>query len=58
LNYAEETYSSLTIQGSLENYVHTTYADISKIHEEIGWKPQIDFEEGVRRVCAPYMQDD
>jgi len=42
----------------LENYVHNTCADISKIHEETGWKPQINFEEGVRRVCAPYMEDD
>ncbi|QKY22233.1 NAD-dependent epimerase/dehydratase family protein (plasmid) [Halolamina sp. CBA1230] len=42
----------------LENYVHNTCADISKIHEETGWKPQINFEEGVRRVCASYMEDD
>ncbi|WP_248898284.1 NAD-dependent epimerase/dehydratase family protein [Haloplanus halobius] len=42
----------------LENYVHNTCADISKIYEATGWKPQISFEEGVRRVCAPYMEDD
>ena len=42
----------------LENYVHNTCADISKIHEATGWKPQISFEKGVRRVCASYMEDD
>lgn len=40
----------------LENYVHNTCADISKIHEQTGWTPQIDFAEGVRRVCAPYIE--
>jgi len=41
----------------LENYVHDTCADISKIREATGWEPQITFEEGVRRVCAPYLDD-
>jgi len=35
-------------------YVHDTCADASKINEETGWEPQIDFEEGIRRVCAQY----
>ena len=35
-------------------YVHDTCADASKIHDETGWEPQIDFEEGIRRVCAQY----
>ncbi|SIR73102.1 NAD-dependent epimerase/dehydratase family protein [Natronorubrum thiooxidans] len=39
----------------LENYVHDTYADSSKFHSETGWEPQVDFEEGVRRVCQPYL---
>jgi len=39
----------------LENYVHDTCADVSKIAEATGWEPRIDFEEGVRRVCEPYL---
>jgi UDP-glucose 4-epimerase len=39
----------------LNNYVHDTCADISKIREATGWEPQIPFEEGVRRVCEPYL---
>ncbi|MFC4543282.1 NAD-dependent epimerase/dehydratase family protein [Halosolutus amylolyticus] len=38
-------------------YVHDTCADSSKIREETGWEPRIDFEEGVRRVCAPYTDE-
>jgi UDP-glucose 4-epimerase len=36
-------------------YVHDTCADSSKMREATGWEPQIDFEEGIRRVCAPYQ---
>ena len=39
----------------LENYVHDTCADISKIREATSWEPQISFEEGVERVCDPYL---
>jgi len=42
----------------LENYVHDTCADISKIREATGWEPQISFEEGVERVCAPYLDSE
>jgi UDP-glucose 4-epimerase len=41
----------------LENYVHDTCADISKIKEATGWEPRISFEEGVERVVAPYRDD-
>ncbi|MFB6269406.1 MAG: NAD-dependent epimerase/dehydratase family protein [Halobacterium sp.] len=41
----------------LENYVHDTCADISKIREATGWEPEISFEEGVRRVCEPYLDE-
>ncbi len=41
----------------LENYVHDTCADISKIRAATGWEPEISFEEGIRRVCAPYLDD-
>ncbi len=41
----------------LENYVHDTCADISKIQDATGWKPQISFEEGVERVVEPYRDD-
>ena len=36
-------------------YVHDTCADYEKIHEETGWEPQIDFEEGISQVCAQYQ---
>ncbi len=39
-----------------EVYVHDTCADPSKMHEATGWEPQVDFREGVRRVCAPYTE--
>ena len=42
----------------LENYVHDTCADITKIREATGWEPEVDFEEGVRRVCAPYLDEE
>jgi UDP-glucose 4-epimerase len=35
-------------------YVHDTCADYSKINEATGWEPEVDFEEGIRRVCAQY----
>jgi UDP-glucose 4-epimerase len=35
-------------------YVHDTMADTTRIREATGWEPEISFEEGVRRVCAPY----
>ncbi|MFC7007842.1 NAD-dependent epimerase/dehydratase family protein [Halalkalicoccus salilacus] len=38
-------------------YVHDTCADPSKIHEATGWEPEIDFREGIRRVCAPYASE-
>ena len=36
-------------------YVHDTCADYDKIHDETGWEPQIDFEEGISQVCAQYQ---
>jgi len=36
-------------------YVHDTMADVTKFREATGWEPAIDFEEGVRRVCAQYQ---
>lgn len=35
-------------------YVHDTCADASKLREETGWTPEIDFEKGIRRVCEVY----
>jgi len=35
-------------------YVHDTMAEASKLRAETGWEPEIDFEEGLRRVCAQY----
>jgi UDP-glucose 4-epimerase len=39
----------------MKNYVHDTMADPSKIREATGWEPEIPFEEGLERVCAPYL---
>jgi UDP-glucose 4-epimerase len=36
-------------------YVHDTCADYSKINDATGWEPQIDFEEGIERVCRQYI---
>ena len=44
------------IENPLDVYVHDTMADATKMHEATGWEPEISFEEGVARVCAPYKQ--
>ncbi|WP_121743416.1 NAD-dependent epimerase/dehydratase family protein [Natronorubrum halophilum] len=49
----EPTYEAVP----LENYIYDTCGDSSKIREETGWEPRIDFEEGVERVCQPYLSD-
>ncbi|MFB6124481.1 MAG: NAD-dependent epimerase/dehydratase family protein [Halanaeroarchaeum sp.] len=36
-------------------YVHDTLADASKLREATGWEPEISFEEGIERVCEPYL---
>ena len=42
------------VENPLDVYVHDTKADPSKMKEATGWEPEIDFEEGVARVCEPY----
>jgi UDP-glucose 4-epimerase len=42
------------IENPLDEYVHDTMADYTKLYEETGWEPKIAFEEGVSRVCEPY----
>ena len=37
-------------------YVRDTCADASKMREDTGWEPEIDFEEGIARVCQPYQE--
>jgi UDP-glucose 4-epimerase len=37
-------------------YVHDTCADTSKMREETGWEPEINFEAGIRRVCSQYTE--
>jgi len=48
----DPTYVENPIPASV--YVHDTCADPTKMREATGWEPEIDFEEGVRRVCAAY----
>lgn len=38
----------------LDNYVEHTIADATKLEAATGWTPEISFEEGIERVCAPY----
>ena len=38
-----------------EVYVHDTCADASKLQVATGWAPEIDFEEGIRRVIEVYQ---
>jgi UDP-glucose 4-epimerase len=41
--------------NTMKNYVHDTMADPSKMHAATGWEPEIGFDEGLSRVCAPYL---
>ncbi len=41
----------------LDNYNFAQRADASKLREATGWEPQVSFEEGVRMVCAPYVEE-
>jgi len=45
------------IECPFDGYVHDTMADISKFHEATGWVPEIGFEDGVERVCEPYLDE-
>ncbi|MFK8213107.1 NAD-dependent epimerase/dehydratase family protein [Haloferax volcanii] len=45
------------VENPLDVYVHDTKADCTKIREATGWEPRITFEEGVRRVCEPYLDE-
>ncbi|MBC9986746.1 MULTISPECIES: NAD-dependent epimerase/dehydratase family protein [Haloferax] len=45
------------VENPFEVYVHDTKADYSKMHEATGWEPEVSFEEGVQRVCEPYLDD-
>jgi UDP-glucose 4-epimerase len=45
------------VENPLPVYVHDTMADASKLREATGWEPEVAFEEGVERVCAPYRED-
>jgi UDP-glucose 4-epimerase len=45
------------VENPLDVYVHDTLADASKLRAATGWEPEIDFPEGVARVCAPYRED-
>ncbi len=39
----------------LTNYNYQQRFDVSKLQAATGWEPQVDFEEGVEMVCAPYV---
>jgi nucleoside-diphosphate-sugar epimerase len=37
------------------NEILDLYADISKADSDLGWRPQVSFEEGIRRCLADYV---
>jgi len=39
----------------LTNYNYRQRFDVTKLREATGWAPTVSFPEGVRRVCAPYV---
>ena len=41
-----------------ENYNYRQRADPSKLQRATGWTPRVSFEEGVQRVCEPYVSGD
>jgi Nucleoside-diphosphate-sugar epimerases len=43
------------VENPLPVYVHDTCADASKLQAATGWQPEVDFAEGVRRVCSAYQ---
>ncbi|QIB75508.1 NAD-dependent epimerase/dehydratase family protein [Halogeometricum borinquense] len=45
------------IENPLDEYVHDTMADPTKMKEATGWEPEISFEKGVQRVCEPYLDE-
>lgn len=38
-----------------EVYIHHTCADFSKLAAATGWKPTIEIEEGIERLCSQYL---
>jgi UDP-glucose 4-epimerase len=43
------------VENPFEVYVHDTMADYTKMREATGWEPEVSFEDGVERVCDPYL---
>ena len=39
----------------LKNYNYQQRADPSRLRVATGWEPTVDFEDGVERVCEPYL---
>lgn len=39
-------------------YVHDTCADPSAFQAATGWTPSVDFDDGIRRVCAQYRAEE
>lgn len=39
-----------------EVYVKHQYSDFERFVAETGWEPEISFEEGVQKVCEPYLE--
>lgn len=44
------------VECPFDGYVTDTLADCTGFRAATGWSPQVGFEEGVRRVCSPYIE--
>lgn len=44
------------VECPFSNYIRNTCAEISKFKEETGWEPEVDFQEGIERVCEAYLE--
>jgi len=42
----------------LSNYNYAQRADATRLREATGWEPEIPFEEGLKQVCAAYVDDE
>lgn len=52
----EKEIDAENVENPIENYVARTRADIQKAEQELGFKPQYSFDEGVRKTVEYYKR--